>query len=41
MHTAAIIGGNLGGFGLLWVVQFVILDRVLFSRSPAPVAGPV
>lgn len=37
-HTGALLAGHLSGFGLLWVVQFVLLDRVLFT--PAPVAGP-
>jgi hypothetical protein len=27
--------GHLGGFGLLWIVQFMLLDRVLFARRPA------
>ncbi len=38
-HLVAILAGHLGGFGLLWVAQFVILDRVLFAVPPAP-AGP-
>ena len=33
-HTATILVGHLGGFGLLWVVQFVVLDRVLFAAKP-------
>lgn len=35
VHTATILVGHLGGFGVLWVLQFVLLDRVLFARSPA------
>jgi len=35
LHTAAILTGHLGGFGILWVVQFVLLDRVLFGARPA------
>jgi hypothetical protein len=31
-HTAAVLLGHLGGFGLLWIVQFVVLDRVVFAR---------
>jgi putative flippase GtrA len=36
-HTGALLAGHLSGFGLLWIVQFVLLDRVLFT--PAPGAG--
>jgi len=30
---------NLGVFALLWVVQFVVLDRVIFRRPPNPSQG--
>jgi putative flippase GtrA len=30
-HTGALLAGHLSGFGLLWIVQFVLLDRVLFT----------
>ena len=33
LQEGAIIGGHLGGFTLLWVAQFVILDRVLFAAA--------
>jgi putative flippase GtrA len=36
LHTAAVLAGHLGGFGVLWILQFVLLDRVLFAdRLPA------
>jgi len=31
VHTAAILAGNLAGYGVLWILQFVLLDRVLFK----------
>jgi putative flippase GtrA len=34
LHTVAVLVGHLGGFGLLWAVQFVVLDRVVFARVP-------
>lgn len=39
MRTATILVGHLGGFGVLWILQFVLLDRVLFGsrRDPSPV----
>jgi len=33
VHTGAVIGAHLTGFGVLWVLQFVLLDRVLFQSS--------
>jgi putative flippase GtrA len=41
LHTGTILAGHLGGFGLLWIVQFAILDRVVFSsRIATPEAAP-
>ena len=34
VHTGAILAGHLSGFGLLWVVQFLLLDHVLFAGGP-------
>lgn len=33
-RTAAVEVANVAAFGSLWVLQFVILDRVLFARRP-------
>jgi putative flippase GtrA len=33
LHTGAILVGHLGGFGLLWIFQFILLDRVLFANG--------
>jgi putative flippase GtrA len=37
LREGAILTGHLGGFGLLWIAQFVILDRVLFAPTPPAV----
>jgi putative flippase GtrA len=39
LHLVAVLGGNLSGFGVLWVLQFVILDKVLFAARPTPAEG--
>ena len=31
-RTVLVLVGHLGGFGLLWIAQFVILDRVVFAQ---------
>ncbi len=37
IRTGSVLVGHLGGFGLLWILQFVLLDRVLFAdRRPSP-----
>jgi len=40
VRTMAALGGNLVGFGTVWVAQYVILDKVLFRHRPHP-AGEV
>jgi putative flippase GtrA len=32
MRTLAVEGANVGAFGLVWLGQFVLLDRVLFHQ---------
>jgi putative flippase GtrA len=34
LETAAVLAAHMSGFGLLWVAQFVVLDRLVFGRVP-------
>jgi putative flippase GtrA len=34
IRTGFLLSANLGTFGLLWLVQFAILDRLVFNRQP-------
>jgi hypothetical protein len=31
IHTGVLLTAQLSGFGLLWIAQFILLDRVLFA----------
>lgn len=34
VHTAAVEMANVGAYGALWVIQFVLCDRILFRSPP-------
>ncbi len=40
LHTLVILTAHLSGFGLLWVAQFLLLERVLFARRSGPLESP-
>jgi hypothetical protein len=31
LATGAVLAAHLSGYAMLWVVQFIVLDRVLFA----------
>ncbi len=39
MHTATVEIAVIGSYGILWLLQFVLCDRILF-RQPASMPDP-
>lgn len=39
-RTLAVLTASVAGYAVLWVAQFVVLDRVLFANRPARNAAP-
>jgi len=39
-RTVAVEAANVAAWGSLWVVQYLLLDRVLFRHRGAPAVGP-
>jgi putative flippase GtrA len=40
-RTLIITGSNVGGFALLWVLKFIIFNKILFAHRPADEIDPV
>ena len=40
LHTLVILTAHLSGFGLLWVAEFLLLERVLFAHRSGPLESP-
>jgi putative flippase GtrA len=40
LRTLVIVTAHLSGFGILWVAQFVLLERVLFTGRVEPLESP-
>ena len=40
LRTLVIVTAHLSGFGVLWVAQFVLLERALFGRRVGPLESP-
>lgn len=38
-HTLAVESANMAAYGSLWVVQYVVLDRLLFRSRPGGMGG--
>jgi putative flippase GtrA len=32
IHTGLLLAAHLSGFGILWIAQFILLDRILFAE---------
>ena len=40
LRTLVIVTAHLSGFGILWVAQFILLERVLFARRVGSLESP-
>ena len=40
LRTLVIVTAHLSGFGVLWVAQFILLERVLFAGRVKPLESP-